>query len=615
MTRQQILDAVQSFEGIIAALRENDLYDILSAAAQAFGTNEKTIGDYPVGGTTRAGKMALYLDVIYDMKKNADYYEWLYNRLCDDESRRVFLLLLSYRLLPDKDFLARAEDKMNSPFIDNAVLKSSKNELILQFDNEDIPELLSYGKILYFSENADKETKENVTFIILNGVGSQAETFIGAKRHICDGTPKIAISLRNVISDMWELPKLTDSLHPEYRFFLRHYHSDGHGYPVFYAVPPQKEVRHNALKTAATFCPHMRAWLDVELTKDCGLIPYLLHKEYGMDVKMIGCSGNMEDYPSYPLVNGLQLVALNDYDPKTKISYIHEHARDIDFLILRGAYPVNMYIADIYKANNPEGIIYCGLDANSVWMDRICWTEPLSSRFIECCDILATSCTAMADNIEKKIQRKVYTITNGYYDFNNDHHKKEFSEKDNTILTVSRLGSYQKATNVLLEAFAMIARDIPEWNLKLVGNIEDSFKDYIDDYFRCHPQLRKRVIFSGPIIDKKALMNEYESAKIFALPSVVEGGAPNVIPEALTCGCATAVTKFDAWEDCINNGQCGTASNINDISGFAECMKKLCKTLELAKMSDNARNHANSFYNMHKNVKMLYDLINQIINE
>ena len=111
------------------------------------------------------------------------------------------------------------------------------------------------------------------------------------------------------------------------------------------------------------------------------------------------------------------------------------------------------------------------------------------------------------------------------------------------------------------------------------------------------------------ISDKEKLFEEYQKAKIFALPSLFEGGTPNVLAEALTAGCVTAVTKFDAWEDAIDEGRCGMAAEINDTDGFADILLKLCLHPELSRLSQNAYDFALRNYDMESIVAKLYEML------
>lgn len=348
-------------------------------------------------------------------------------------------------------------------------------------------------------------------------------------------------------------------------------------------------------------------WEDYHLTKDCGMVPYLLHKRYGMDVSMVGTVEDLDEYPSKEMVPGLKLVPMPHVNVVEKTEYLIENGAEIDVLVLYGMYVPNMAMAITYKAVNPDGFVYVALDANSRWIPLINTEDELFRNFISCVDLMATSCRSLAMYLTVKWGRKIECITNGYYNWLGDAYPKcVFEDKENTILTVSRLGTEQKATDVLLEAFAGVARDIPGWSLKLIGHMEEDFQAYLRNYFSEHPDLKERVIFTGVIKDKKHLAEEYEKAKIFALPSRWEGGNPNVISEALTAGCVTAVTKFDAWADCIADGKCGAAVEVDDAVGFGACLKSLCLGERLWEMSETAREHADDFYNMEKNVDFIY---------
>ena len=111
------------------------------------------------------------------------------------------------------------------------------------------------------------------------------------------------------------------------------------------------------------------------------------------------------------------------------------------------------------------------------------------------------------------------------------------------------------------------------------------------------------------ITDRIALSKEYDKAKIFALTSSTEGGTPNVIAEALWSGCVMAVTRFDAWEDCIDEGRCGMASPVGDVEAYANSLLTLCKDPDLRQKSARAKEYAGERFDMRKNVDHLYDLL------
>ena len=358
-------------------------------------------------------------------------------------------------------------------------------------------------------------------------------------------------------------------------------------------------------KKVVAMAPYERPWSNVELVKDCGLIPYLLYKNHNCDVSMVGAPGG--EYPYVALVKGMELEFLSDGKAMTKAQYIIEHGKEIDCLILRGCYSTNYGVAFAYKTINPNGKIYVGLDANSEWMDRILWDNPDFVEFMNNCDYIATSCTAMADFLNKKWPWHIHCIPNGYYDLFSVDTNNVKTKKEKIILTVGRLGTVQKATDVLLSAFAKIASQIPDWKLRLVGSVEKDFEKYINSYFEMYPSLKDRVVFTGPIEDRKLLKQEYEKTSIFALPSSMEGGTPNVVAEALFAGCVMAVTEFDAYEDAIGNGSCGKSAPIGDVDAYSKILLELCTEEGLEAKSRKALEQAQNFYDMEKIVGGLYE--------
>lgn len=379
---------------------------------------------------------------------------------------------------------------------------------------------------------------------------------------------------------------------------------------------------------AMTFMPYERPWSNVELIKDSGLIPYLLAKIYGFDVYMIGLAPEgvtpglynhdnadsiISAYPYFSYIKDINLLLVADYTAERQIQLLSELSINCDLLILRGFYRSNMDKARLYKSLNPTGKIYCGLDANSTWADRITWNDPEILQFFKDVDVFATSCTATALWLSRKWPVHVYTITNGNYDFLNIFQKFiPYRNRENVILTVGRLGTWQKATEILVDAFVRIANDIPDWTLELVGSETQEFKTYLQKTCKDHPEIHGRILEKGIISDRNILYQDYLKAKIFAFPSRLEGGAPNAVADALRAGLAIAVTEFDAYEDILNLGTpnvCGISSPIDDIDRFSKNLLTLCNDKNLEETGKNAFQNARNRYDMEKNVEKLYQLL------
>ncbi len=680
ITGKEFADCFRDYRKLSECVRTHSVEEIFESVSVNTGVEKEVLAGYPIGCVTKGENNTGvgYYTALSELKRDIEYYDWVYDRLYDTESKRVFRLLVAFRFFPDKRFIAAAYDGKNPQYFDTDFVKCDRNEVFVDCGGYIGDTVLSYknvysdykkcyiyepstdnlkqlnenlkdchdiivrhagvgekNELVSFKQNGssgtfrnqnenegsevtsivslDEDIKEPVTFIKMDVEGFEIPAIIGAKKHIINDKPKLAICLYHVLTDIWEIPKLIDSLLPDHRFYIRHYMENENWETVLYAIPPEPKQVSNLLKTAVTIYPFPEGtWMNVELIKDCGTIPYLLHKNHGMDVAMVGANKDDGFYPYASLVEGMKLIPLPGSDFETKLEYLTQNAKDIDLLILRGGHDINAVMAKVYKSNNPNGLIYCGLDANSGWMDRIEWYNKDYKWFIDNCDVLATSCTAMAQHLTKKWHRKVDVLTNGFYDFfktNIDNNK--FEDRENVILTVARLGIKQKATDLLLEAFALISPEIPGWTLRLAGPVAEEFMPFREKFFAEHPELKERILFLGEITDRKKLAKEYKKAKIFALPSAWEGGTPNAAAEALYSGCVMAVTRIDAWEDCIGKGKCGAVADTGDTKGFAEVLKDLCLNSDLKTMSENAREYAKEMFNMEKNVLWLFDRLKE----
>lgn len=355
LTKEELLQIVDGdYAGISEMLKRVSHNEIMSNAAELFEVEQAYIEQASVGLFSKSTNKDTYFDAVVDMIRNVKKYDWVYEHLADIESKEVFTNLVRYRLLPDKEFLIMAASKGNIPLDCEKVMECA---------------------------------------------GAQA--VIGAKEYIENFYPRLAISMDNFVSDLWELPMLLHMIREDYRYYLRHVQSGNSKGTVLYALPVNPvKTKQKQIHRVVAMAPYERPWSNVELIKDCGLIPYLLYKNHGCDVSMVGAKGG--EYPYAELVKGMKLKFLENGNVATKHKYIYENGKDIDCLILRGCYPSNFGVAKIYKMVNPNGKIYVGLDANSHWMDRILWYQPDFVDFMDHCDVIATSCTAMQKHLNEK---------------------------------------------------------------------------------------------------------------------------------------------------------------------------------------------------------------------
>lgn len=595
MERKDFYDALTSYEKISRMLKTYSYGEILEQAAATMQARPEELEAFPV--IEPASADGSYRAALRDLLKNIIHYDRIHAQLGDEMSRTVFANLIGYRVLPAQSFRKQA------------------CQLSIA---DDIPDKGSFSEVV---------------------------SLLKEKRPIREDFPRLLFDVGCTVADVWRIPVLVDAIRSDYLFLLRHYENGGWQRTCLYALPTEKKavvtdtlgggsekpleggskeiLRDDSGKVsgsvserglslrkrrqAVALAPYERGWNNAELLKDCGLIPYLLFKDHNCDVTMVGAP--MEDSSNLKYIEGVQLEFLPDGTQKSKEDYIRRAARQIDVLILRGFYPDYLPVVELYKKENPGGKVYLPLDANSGYMDRILWQKPFIKDFMERCDVICTSGKAMQRHLNEKWPWVIEHIPNGFYCFSDREWDPSFEKKKNVILTVGRLGTEQKATHVLLEAFAKAGEALKDWELHLAGTLEKGFEDYLDWYWQQFPGVKERVRFLGQITQKETLYEEYLEAKLFALTSAWEGGTPNVIAEALYAGDVIAITKIDEYEEATDNGRCGKAAEIGDVAGFRDLLIDLCCHDRLEEMSCHAYEYAKQHFDMERIVAKVYDLI------
>ena len=342
---------------------------------------------------------------------------------------------------------------------------------------------------------------------------------------------------------------------------------------------------------------------NVQLIKDRIMIPYVCYRHFGSSMTILTQKNG--EYPYLDYFNGITFYLLPDNRGLTHIQealkYVESNYANIDLLFLFGARLEYIELVRLYKNLNPNGMIYLKLDANSGWMNALPLDDEDYSGFLETIDIISCESHRLQHFIYSKWRRCVEYIPNGiYYPFYPSMMEVRYEEKENIILTVGRIGSYQKNSHVLLYAFAMSFPYFKEpWDLVMVGSVTPEFKDIYNKFCNEFPEIARHICITGQIDDRESLCEYYRKAKIFALTSYMEGGLPNVFAEAAGFGCTVITTNIDAALDITDNGRLGkVVDTYSDIPSYSKALSELC---------DNQEYLEQNFYDMRKYIAEYYD--------
>jgi len=136
-----------------------------------------------------------------------------------------------------------------------------------------------------------------------------------------------------------------------------------------------------------------------------------------------------------------------------------------------------------------------------------------------------------------------------------------------TILGVGRL-EHEKGFDRLVDAFATLASDHPQWNLRIVG--EGSLREKLQQQIVAHG-IQERVTMPGWV---RPIWPEYRHADMFILPSRYEG-FPSALLEAMAVGVAVIAVDCESGpREIIRHDQNGWLVP-EDPEALAAAMRKL----------------------------------------
>lgn len=308
------------------------------------------------------------------------------------------------------------------------------------------------------------------------------------------------------------------------------------------------------------------------LVKDVGQIPYALNKINGVHTGLASsCIDMTGEHIQY--LEGMSIYQIGNKNQFLDgVCFILKNAKKIDWLNLFHGGRKCYYWTKLFKFLNPHGKVYIKMDLSYEGCRHYRESEKEKRIFVKttnAADIVSVESGKIQSIVKDVTGMHVELIPNGYMDI--DEETIDNVNRENVFITVGRLGTPPKATDILLEAFAQSALE-HDWSLKLVGPIEEEFKPYIEDFYKRYPELKNRVRFMGAINDRPKLYAEYRSARVFVLPSRWEG-SPLVGPEALFNGCRMILTDvIPPIDEFTNKLQFGTVVETSSIEALKNAL-------------------------------------------
>lgn len=279
-----------------------------------------------------------------------------------------------------------------------------------------------------------------------------------------------------------------------------------------------------------------------QIGRDVFLVPYYLGKKNNLHVTIVCPQTDVlkditeirgVDIVQVPYLKDIKITPAPDfYLSYSVLKYLLYNSKKIDYLMSFFCHRDTLICNFFYKIINRRGFSYIKSDGAEILLEISklpSWKKNIYKFLISKVDIISIEIRSLYENlldIYPEYKNKFIYMPNGFDEEmlqNYGIKEKPFFEKENLFITVARLGTYPKNTEMLLDALTKI--ELRDWKVMLIGPIEkeeQNFQQKINEFYIKNPLLRDKVIFTGSIYDKKILWEYYNKAKSFLLTSRYE---------------------------------------------------------------------------------------------
>lgn len=305
------------------------------------------------------------------------------------------------------------------------------------------------------------------------------------------------------------------------------------------------------------------------LYKDVGSIPFELAKQCGWDSTFayLNYNGEIHD-PLYESFVRLIPVQMKGHPYLDICRFIWKECKYYDVLNFYHLNRRHLLFIFLARLRNRHIRVYVKLDMErkvyqSIYKKSTSYLYKIGGKILQKIRLLPDLCTVETkgylDSLEQMsiFKGRIKYLPNGCWE--DEENSRDLTlPKEKIVLTVGRLGTYQKNTEMLLDSFVAISPEIrKDWKLILIGTYTEEIFQKGRDLENSDKSLLGKIIFTGNIRDKNRLNRYYSRAAIFCLPSRYESFGI-VLVEAMYHGCFPIVTDCcDAFSDILDKGKHG----------------------------------------------------------
>lgn len=275
---------------------------------------------------------------------------------------------------------------------------------------------------------------------------------------------------------------------------------------------------------------------EIHLGKDVVLIPLYLKKKLGgqMDLAFEARGEKKVSFKSY---RGINLIKLKrSIFEVNLLVFLFRNSLKYKRLILFHFNLNSVLRSLIFKNLNKKGKVYVKLDIDFIEYfktSNVNFFKKIKKRILANIlyyntDIVSVESCKIYDYFLKEkfygidFSKKVRYIANGFdtdYLMGNNIKINEFKVKEDIIVFIGRLGSYQKNAELFLEALKDIK--LEHWKVYFIGSYTEAFKKKFNDFILLNSHFEHNIEMKGPL-EKKVTFDYLNRSKIFVLTSRFE---------------------------------------------------------------------------------------------
>lgn len=274
-------------------------------------------------------------------------------------------------------------------------------------------------------------------------------------------------------------------------------------------------------------------------------------------------------------------------------NFIKEHIKDYDVIMFFNYGSTIWRLARLCKQVNPNIVVYSKLDMSNGGFSHFCsdksfmgirnYAEKIKSRYVDVFSVETKSYFEALSNTSV-FKNRLGHIPNGVSMLDVDIEKIDAIPKENMVITIGRLGDYQKNNELLLEALELLPEELVKlWKFVFIGPATDEFIKKIEAFKLNYPNKADSIIMTGNIMDRQTVYEYCKKARIICMTSRYESTCLATL-EGMFFGAYPVITNYSEFtRDTTDDGLYGSVVDLGNVEALVNTLKLVIEDKDIDK--------------------------------